>query len=112
MNIVPLGGVSNSAAGVSLAQSQGSETDRVRQDAAAQARQQRAAERADNAAGIAATDGEEHEAQERDADGRRLWEEPLAGGPLPPDEPRTDAPAQGASRDASGQLGHRLDLSG
>jgi hypothetical protein len=67
-------------------------------------------QKAENAAGIGETDGEDHEAEERDADGRRLWEEPVNsdGSPQSP-QADPDAPR---SKDASGQRGNLLDLSG
>ena len=37
--------------------------------------------KASDASGIGSTDGEEHQTEERDADGRRLWEAPLGKKP-------------------------------
>ncbi|MBN1909844.1 MAG: hypothetical protein JW818_08910 [Pirellulales bacterium] len=110
MSIGPLGGITAGAAGAPLAQTTGPETERAQQDSASQQRQIRNNEKADAAAGIGETDGEDHETEERDADGRRLWEEPPPGADAtnenaPPDEPRP-------SKDASGQSGNLLDLSG
>ena len=57
------------------------------------------------------TDGEDHEAAERDADGRRIWEdtrrkqgEDSPGTPAEPETPR--------GKDTTGQSGTLLDLSG
>jgi hypothetical protein len=111
MSVGPLGGVASSAAGAPLALGRGSEIDRAKQDAVAARRQADGARLADSAAGVGATDGEEHAAHERDGDGRRLWE-------LPPDkeqptaEPDPSSPAERRPRDASGVAGTHLDLSG
>lgn len=115
MNLAPLGGVIAGAAGAPLAQSKGTDVERAQHHTATHSRQAQSAERADNAAGIAATDGEEHQPQERDADGRRMWEEPPGTPTHPaatiPGETDAAAPAP-PSRDASGERGLQLDLSG
>ncbi len=111
MSIGPAGGIIGSAAGSPLAQSKGSDTERAQQDAAGQLRRVASEQKAESAAGIAETDGEDHQTAERDADGRRLWEGPHA------DDGTADSPADGAesesqSKDSSGQTGNLLDLSG
>lgn len=112
MSVGPLGGIAGSIAGSPLAQTKGSETERSQQDAGTQQRRVETARRAEAAAGIGQTDGQDHETDERDADGRRLWEAPAK-----PEEPET-APKDGAAgrqphgKDASGQSGNLLDLSG
>ena len=111
MSIGPLGGIAAGAAGAPLAQTTGPETERAQQDSAAQQRQIQTNEKADAAAGIGETDGEDHETEERDADGRRLWEEPPPGSEEPTDE-ETSPEEQPKSKDASGQSGNLLDLSG
>ena len=63
-------------------------------------------------AGIGRTDGENHDANERDADGRRLWEAPpeaKADGENADDA--ANHPAPGAV-DPTGTSGSQLDLSG
>ncbi len=111
MSVGPLGGIAGSVAGSPLAQSKGSDVERAQQDAANQTRRNQANQKAENAAGIGEADGEDHETADRDADGRRLWE-------APPDAASDDATAQeGRSekappKDASGQRGNLLDLSG
>src|SRR3954447_4808727 len=67
-------GMIGSAAATPLSQTKGSDVDRAQQDAGAQQRQISTAEKAASAAGIAETDGKEHQSNERDADGRRPWE--------------------------------------
>jgi len=110
MSIGPTGGIAGSAAGSPLAQTSGSEVERSEQDASGQKRRIHMDQKAENAAGIGETDGEDHETEERDADGRRLWEEtPQAN--QAPESPQADADAR-KSKDASGQRGNLLDLSG
>jgi len=96
-----------SLAGTPLAQTKGAEVERAQQDAAAQERRALSDQKADSASGIGETDGEDHETSQRDADGRRLWERQNAGHPHR--EPAAEPPS---SKDASGQSGNLLDLSG
>lgn len=110
MNILPLPPVIVGAAGLPLAQTKGAEADRATQDTAAQQRQVQADAQAEMAAGIGATEEQSGSDADRDADGRRLWETPPAG---PHQQPAGDGAAgQRRSRDASGQCGGQLDLSG
>jgi hypothetical protein len=110
MSMVPLGGIVSSAAGVPLSQTSGSETERAQKDSHAQNRQVDSSQRAEMAAGIGQT-VQDQESSERDADGRRLWEA------LPEDKTDTSdaGSAEAASRqskDATGQSGTKLDLTG
>ncbi len=109
MSIGPLGGIGPSAAGAPLSQSAGSEVDRARQDTAAQKRRIRNDQKADDAAGIAATDGDDKESEERDADGRRIWE---IDEKQQSDEQADQNPSDVKSKDPSGDRGTHLDLSG
>jgi hypothetical protein len=112
MSVGPLGGIAANVAGTPLAQ-KGSDVERTHHDASAQQRLVRNVERAEAAAGVGETDGENHETNERDADGRRLWEETPGKGNQPADTAASTAPTQThLSRDASGQSGTRLDLNG
>jgi hypothetical protein len=104
-----MGGLMASAAGAPLAQSKGSDVDRAQQDSSAQQRRVQTDQKAESAAGIGEADGEDHATGERDADGRRLWEqipgrEGDGSGESGSDEPR--------SKDPTGQSGSLLDLSG
>ena len=110
MSIGPMAGIAGSAAGSPLAQTQGAETERASQDAAAGGRRAEFDQKADAAAGIGEANGEDHETAERDADGRRLWEPPPNSDGEPADEETT--PQDRKSRDASGQSGNLLDLNG
>lgn len=109
MSIGPLSGLIGSVAGAPLAQTKGSEVERGQQESSNQSRQAQSEQRAEMAAGIGAADGEDKAAAERDADGRRLWE-------LPPEAENAsgnaDSSTERHSRDASGQCGNSLDLSG
>jgi hypothetical protein len=109
MSIGSLPSIVASAAGTALAQSK-AEVERTNVEVGAQQRQVFNEQKAESAAGIGETDGQDHEAAERDADGRRLWEAPVEG--------KKKANAEAAepiipqSRDATGQAGNLLDLSG
>ena len=109
MSIGPAGSLFPSVAGAPLAQASGSEVQRAKQDATAQQRIVDAAEKAEGAAGIAETDGQNHETNERDADGRRPWEIE-AKKQSPEDESPADEQAPPPSKDTSGQCGGQLDL--
>jgi len=109
MSMGPIGGIASSVAGTSLAQAKGSEVERAQHDSTAQQNRAQNDMRAEMAAGIGQADGEDHEAAERDADGRRLWEQ-QAGPPKAEDE--TPPPPPPMSKDATGQSGNNLDLSG
>jgi len=114
MSVGPLGagGIAASAAGSPLAQTQGSEPERAAQDASAQQRRIRSDEKAEAAAGIGETNGEDHESEERDADGRRLWEEPAEAQTEEEQEESAQTPPERLSKDVSGESGNMLDLSG
>lgn len=119
MSLGPLGGITAAAAGSPLAQTRAGEAERSQQADASQQRQVKSEIKAEAAAGIAQTDGEDHATDERDADGRRLWEEP-PGGEHPPDDQSAASAAtadvedaeQPRSRDPSGESGSHLDLTG
>jgi hypothetical protein len=108
MNMSPMGPL-NSIAGTHLAQTKGAETDRASQESGKQTSTQKAAD----GAATGAVD-EDKGAGDRDADGRKLWEETLP----PPDQgDTTDAssgqpPTSRQSRDATGERGANLDLTG
>jgi len=101
-------GMAGSVSGA-LPQTRVAEADKSQQQAADQARQATSNEKAEQAAGVGETEHDE-QASDRDADGRRLWEE------TQPAHQDDDEPADVAqdphSRDPSGQRGANLDLSG
>jgi hypothetical protein len=110
MTMAPLGGIVTSAAGAPLSQTAGSETERVQKDALHQQRQTDASEQAAAAAGIGQTD-EDQQSSERDADGRRFWEAPTKP-QARTDKEETAETVVRQSKDASGQSGTQLDLTG
>ena len=112
MSVGPMGGTAASAAGSPLAQTRGSETERASQDAGSQQRRIQSDQKAESAAGIGETDGEDHEADQRDADGRRLWEEPAGKGEAETAQEEAGPPPERLSKDATGKSGNLLDLSG
>ena len=115
MSIGPLGGIAGSLAGSPLAQTKGSETERAEQDVAVQQRRTDSDQKAEAAAGIGQADGEDHETAERDADGRRLWEQSSEGNADETEEAAegdAQTPNQPQSKDTTGQSGNLLDLSG
>jgi hypothetical protein len=77
MSIGPLGSLPASVAGQSRAQAQGSETERAGLEAAAQQHRLTGEKKAEAAAGVGATDADGEQTHERDADGRRLFEDRL-----------------------------------
>jgi hypothetical protein len=97
------------AAGTPSALSKGSELHRAAHDSAQHARHVEAGRRAEDAAGIGATRGDENETSDRDADGRRLWEVSLGEAPRSID---ADGPGGGGAKDPTGQSGTQLDLAG
>ena len=111
MSIGPLGSLGASAAGSPLAQTKGADAERVQDEVGAQARHVQSEKKAENAAGIGETDGEDHETADRDADGRLLWEN-NAESPGENARGHTAASDDRQSKDLSGQRGNLLDLSG
>jgi len=93
-----------------LAQAKGSDAEHAQNEAASHERRVASDRRADSAAGIGQTDGEDHQTAERDADGRRIWEETGRRKKPNPDAPSDLQPPR--SKDATGQSGTLLDLSG
>jgi hypothetical protein len=110
--MAPLGGIIGSTAGAPLSQTAGSETERLQKDSLAQNRQVEANQKAERAAGIGQTE-QDQESAERDADGRRLWEAPLDPAKAKTAEESAEAAsAARQSKDATGQSGTQLDLTG
>ncbi len=107
MSVGPTSGLAGNVAATALAQTAGPESDRAQQAAANQERRVRNEQRAESAAGIGEADGQDHQTDERDADGRLPWEfrqrEP---------DPDQAPPGPPQSKDASHQSGNLLDLTG
>lgn len=111
MNVGPLGGVLAGAAGSQLAQTKGSDVERAAQDTGQQQRTDKLAQQADAAAGVGQTE-EDQGTEERDADGRRMWEGPPdgSGQEQPGDEHQQQRKRQ--AKDPTGTAGNSLDLTG
>lgn len=110
MSASPLGGLIGSAAGAPYAQTQGAEAERALQEANNQQRQVKNEKKAEKAASIGETDGEDTFTSDRDADGRRLWEEPHSQDHKPSADQDSTHPAR-TSKDPTGTAGNQLDLS-
>ena len=111
MSIGPMG-VAGSLAGGQLQQAKGSDTDRTQQDTAAQSRETKNAEKAEQAAGIGRTT-EDAETSDRDADGRRLWESDEEPGEQEAVDGNAESSGQSPkANDPEGNRGTNLDLSG
>jgi hypothetical protein len=93
------------AAGSPLAQGKGSELQRSQHETAAQQRQVQSQLKAEAAAGIGATDGDDNQVTDRDADGRRSWDSP----PAPSDTHEAAKPTS-VPQTPSGPSGNQLDL--
>ena len=111
MSMGSLGGIAAGAAGSQLAQTTGSDVERAGQETKSQQRRVQSNEKAESASGIGETDGEDHEAADRDADGRRLWEN-TSGGKAGDEAEAGSTKSSRQSKDGSGQSGNLLDLSG
>jgi hypothetical protein len=95
-----------STAGTPLAQTKGSALERAQEEVGAQRRQVYHEKKAAAAAGVGEPDGDNHETTDRDADGRRPWED------LPENQTPPAATDARQSKDPSHQSGNLLDLTG
>jgi hypothetical protein len=112
MNVGISAGIPASIAGAPMAQISGSEVDRAKTETSAQRRAHTSDIKAEQAAGIGATDGEDHTTSDRDADGRRMWELPHQANHAPQDTDTAAEPIEHHSLDPTGTRGGLLDLSG
>lgn len=110
MSVGPMGGIVGSAAGAPLSQTAGSETERAKADSSAKQRQVDNNQKAENAAGIGQTEGDEGPS-ERDADGRRLWEGE-AEPPKQEEQQQAEPEPPRQAKDPTGNSGSELDLTG
>ncbi len=114
MSIGPMG-IVGSLAGGQVQQAKGSDTDRVQQDTAAQSRETKNTEKAEQAIGRTSEDAQ---TSDRDADGRRLWdpeEEPgkqEAEVEAEVDDGQASSGQPPKAKDPDGNCGTKLDLSG
>jgi hypothetical protein len=108
MSIASLGIVGGLAG--SVLPQRAAETDKAQREAVEQSRTSDSAEKAASAAGIGQTE-EDAMASERDADGRRPWEEP-ARPPAAANPQEVPAANPALAKDPSGTRGNLLDLLG
>jgi hypothetical protein len=107
MNVGATTGALTSAAGAPLSQTAGAEAERTQKESSVQQRLADAQAKSEKASGIGQMD-EDQQASERDADGRRLWE----------DTRKKKAEADAAlaearqAKDPTGMSGTTLDLTG
>jgi hypothetical protein len=106
MSIGSLGAIGSFAAAPATQRT--SDADKTQQATTEQSRADAAAEYAEKAAGIGET-REESEADDRDADGRRLWERPDQ---RKEDETAPVSPEAPPAIDPTGTMGGQLDLTG
>ncbi|HYO25992.1 MAG TPA: hypothetical protein VEQ85_13700 [Lacipirellulaceae bacterium] len=108
MNVAAHVGALASAAGTALAQTGGAETERSQRDAAVRERTIDGHNQSEKAAGVGTTDADQG-ADDRDADGRRLWE-------APQQKTKSADPAEAEPerrvKDPTGVSGTALDLTG
>ena len=108
MSIGAASGALGSAAGAPLSQTAGAETERSQKDAAVQQRTTDAQTKSEKASGIGQME-QDQEASERDADGRRLWEETAK---KKAEEAAEENEAARQAKDPTGMSGNSLDLTG
>ena len=112
MNVGPMSGIVNSAAGAPMSQTAGNETERAQKESSASQRQGDGDSKAEKAAGIGQTE-QDQGTSDRDADGQRLWEPGTQDAEL--EELSTDAETTEDSKpakDPTGKRGNTLDLMG
>jgi hypothetical protein len=110
MSVGPLGFFGSIAAAPTV--QRGADTERVQNDNSRQQGEVKNDRLAESAAGIGQTDGDEHAANERDADGRRPWEIGADGRKSETADSATDPPPTRQSKDITGTTGGQLDLTG
>ncbi len=108
MSIASLG-IVGGLAGTALPQ-RAADAEKVQRETTEQTRATVATEQAENAAGIGQTE-EDSQTSERDADGRRLWEDQRRKKGNPPDATQSAA-GVAFSKDPTGACGGNLDLVG
>lgn len=105
-----------SLAGNAIAQTKGTETDRVTREVSEKAREQKGVQRAEAASDVGETDDADVETTDRDADGRQLWErrskQPDAAELAPETNAATESNGTPHVKDLTGDVGKALDLEG
>jgi hypothetical protein len=109
MSVGPLPGLIPSAAGAPLAQTKGPEVERAQQAAGAAEHHVQGQQKAETAAAIGQPDGDDHQTDQRDADGRRPWQRPARRAAAGENREEGSPPP---AKDPTGQSGSLLDLAG
>ncbi len=110
MSVGPMTGIAAGAAGTPLSQSQGHRRRACRQEAGASQHAARGQLKAESAAGVGEADGEEHQSDDRDANGRVPWRIRRVAKEAAADEDAPRAPSP--PKDPGGAAGNLLDVSG
>jgi hypothetical protein len=105
-------GFAGIGAATPLVQSKGADADRTVQETTAQKAEANSDLQAERAAGVGQTDGNDHEIEQREADGRLPWKLPVRNKNLSASDSAPKKVPLPSSRDASGQCGNMLDLTG
>jgi hypothetical protein len=106
MNVGATTGALTSAAGAPLSQTAGAEAERAQKESSVQQRLSDTQAKSEKASGIGQMD-EDQQASERDADGRRLWEETRKKKTA-----EAEQEEKRQAKDPSGMSGNSLDLTG
>lgn len=108
MSLGPLGGIVGSVAGAPLSQTKGASEERTARDAAATEAKDELTLRAEKSSGVGQTEGDS-QSSDRDADGRRLWEQAKEHAEDPEEQPTDDGATDKGPSDDPGSENH-LDL--
>jgi hypothetical protein len=103
-------GIAAAAAGTPLSQAKGTDLERTGQDVGAAQTAAQGQLKAESAAGVGQPDGQDHQSDDRDADGRLPWRIRRTKKEAPADEDAPPAPSP--PKDPAGAAGNLLDLSG
>jgi len=98
------------SAAAAPAQTRSADAARVLRDASNYERQALSNTLAADAAGIGKTGGDNTPSSERDADGRRLWEEPAPASDVPASILSEAEPNLRQAKNVTGESGNQLDL--
>ncbi len=110
MSVGPMTGIAAGAAGTPLSQTKGTDAERAAQEAGASQHAARGQLKAESAAGVGEADGQEHQSDDRDANGRVPWRIRRVAKDAPADEDAPSAPSP--PKDPGGAAGNLLDVSG
>ncbi len=105
-------GFAGIGAATPLPQAKGSDADRSVQETAAPKSEQQSDAKAESAAGIGEPDGNNRKIEEREGDGRMPWQAQAGGNPADQKAEESSGAPLPSSRDATGQCGNVLDLTG